>query len=223
MCADCAGILDGSFLLYVGNDAPSGTGEGTGHPARDPPEHGANGAGIPHYRGPYFSASFVLCVAATVFFKAASTPHSFAYSTRPNPFGSPSALSATPSNFRIHGSKPGGVDACPERTSWVFGFQATTALARFPPADVPTRTIVFNASARLPFRLTAHSVSGPRQATGSHRIRRNPAILSRTERGRDRDSSKRSLPYATLTKGPASGGSPSSIRSTTTRFIVAGS
>ncbi len=44
----------------------------------------------------------------------------------------------TPSSFSSHCSKPGSAGTCPDRSSPVSGFSATTALALAPPADVPT-------------------------------------------------------------------------------------
>ena len=70
---------------------------------------------------------------------AAAAMRAYAYSILPYPPGAPRPESIpTPSNFSNHGSKPGSVGTWPERSSPVVGFRATTALARAPPAEVPT-------------------------------------------------------------------------------------
>src|SRR3546814_10247584 len=58
----------------------------------------------------------------------------------------PSSMSLpTPSNLSSQCSKPGAASNWPLRSSPVSGFHATTALARAPPADVPTRMMLASA------------------------------------------------------------------------------
>ena len=67
------------------------------------------------------------------------------------PLGSSNSLSRlplTPSNLSSQYPKPSGAVTWPERTSLVSGFQAMMALARAPPADVPTRRIACRAPLR---------------------------------------------------------------------------
>ena len=55
-----------------------------------------------------------------------------------------------PSNFSSQYPKPSGAVTWPERTSFVSGFHAMIALARAPPAEVPTRKMSGRAPSRWP-------------------------------------------------------------------------
>ena len=82
---------------------------------------------------------------------AARAISEYAYSITPSPFGSALSLSLfpdTPSNFSNQSSNPDPASIGPERTSFVTRFQAITAFARSPPAEVPTRKISPSAAAR---------------------------------------------------------------------------
>ena len=114
---------------------------------------------------------------------AARAISEYAYSITPSPLGSALSLSLfpdTPSNFSNQSSKPDPASIGPERTSFVTRFQAITAFACAPPAEVPTRKRSPSAAARSASTNGAfHSV---RSLSTSAANRTSPSISTAVDR-----------------------------------------